>query len=159
MAIVDGSTSDRLQTTQLLALAGETDSLVTERTLEFWRHQGLLPHPERSGQDGKRPVWTYPPETVDQLRALLHLRQQAKDPNVLRAALWYDGYAIETTRVRSSISAYLRQLRDICEKELAKRAGTSRRPNSTLASHPGRGPSDGRTSSQGVSSPESPSPC
>jgi hypothetical protein len=121
MVLSDGSTSDRLHTAQLVALAGETDSPFTERTLEFWRHQGLLPHPERSGQDGKRPVWTYPPETVYQLRALLHQRQQTKDPNVLRAALWYDGYPVETARVRSSISTYLRQLRDLCEKELGKR--------------------------------------
>jgi hypothetical protein len=110
-----------LQTVQLLALAAETAPSVTERTLEFWRHQGLLPRPERNGQIGKRPVWDYPAETADQLQALLRLRQQAKDPNVLRAALWYDGYPIETARVRDSISSYLRQLRDACEKELAKR--------------------------------------
>ena len=128
MASSDGSTSGRLQTAQLVALAGVTDASVTERTLEFWRHQGLLPHPKRSGQDGKRPIWTYPQETVDHLQALLHLRQQVKDPNVLRAALWYDGYAVETAHVRSSITAYLRQLRDICEKELAKRAGAADDP-------------------------------
>lgn len=121
MPISDGSTSNRLQTVQLTALAGEIDPTVTERTLEFWRHQGLLPHPQRSGQDGKRPVWTYPPETAEQLRALFHQRLQTKDPNVLRAALWYDGYPVETTRVRSSISTYLCQIRDLCEKELAKR--------------------------------------
>ncbi len=121
MATSDGSTSDRLQTAQLVALVAETDSPVTERTLEFWRYQGLLPHPERTGQDGKRPVWTYAPETVDQLRALLHCRQQTKDPNVLRAALWYDGFPVLRACVRSSISAYLRQLQDICEKELTKR--------------------------------------
>jgi hypothetical protein len=128
MAYSDGSTSGRFQTPQILALAREIDPSLTERTLEFWRHQGLLPRPERSGQDGKRPIWTYPPETADQLRALLHQRQQTKDPNVLRGALWYDGYAVETARVRTSIGSYLRQLRDICEKELAKRAGTADDP-------------------------------
>jgi DNA-binding transcriptional MerR regulator len=128
MASSNGSTSGRLQTAQLLDLAGETDRSVTERTLEYWRHQGLLPRPERSGQNGKRPVWDYPSETGDQLRALLRLRQQSKDPNVLRAALWYDGYPIETPRVRDSINTYLHQLRDICEKELTKRAGTTDDP-------------------------------
>src|SRR5487761_9711 len=124
----DGSTSGRLQTAQLLALAGEVDASVTERTLEFWRHQGLLPRPERSGQNGKTPLWTYAPEAANQLHALLRLRAQTKDPNVLRAALWYDGYLIETARVRSSISAYLRQLRDSCEKELAKRLSATDDP-------------------------------
>jgi hypothetical protein len=47
---------------------------------------------------------------------------------VLRAALWYDGFPVERACVRSSISAYLRQLRDICEKELAKQAGTADDP-------------------------------
>ena len=124
----DGSTSDRLQTAQLLALAREVDASVTERTLEFWRHHGLLPRPERSGQNGKAPLWTYAPEAANQLRALLRLRAQTKDPNVLRAALWYDGYLVETARVRSSISAYLRQLRDSCEKELAKRLSATDDP-------------------------------
>jgi len=115
-----GSTSERVKTAQLLAVAVKTDPSTTERTMEYWRHQGLLPRPERSGQEGKRPVWTYPPGTTDQLCSLLDLRRQSKDTNVLRAALWYDGYAIESSRVRSSISTYLRQLRETFEKELAK---------------------------------------
>jgi hypothetical protein len=40
----------------------------------------------------------------------------------LRASLWYEGYPVETARVRSSISAYFTQLTDICERELAKRS-------------------------------------
>jgi hypothetical protein len=122
MATSDGSTSERLQTAQLLAVAAEIDPSVTERTLEFWRHQGLLPRPERTGQRGKTPIWTYPTGASDQLRDLLRLRDQTKDPNVLRAALWYDGFPIQTARVRNSIGAYLAQLRDICERELAKRS-------------------------------------
>ena len=121
LSTMSGSTSERLTSTQLVSLAKESDQSVTERTLEFWRHQGLLPRPERSGQNGKHPVWDYPPETADQLLALLRLRQQTRDPNVLRGALWYDGYPIELARARDSISTYLRQLRDVCEKELAKR--------------------------------------
>jgi hypothetical protein len=120
MGSVNGSTSNHWKTPELLAVAVETDPTTTERTLEYWRNQGLLPHAERRGQDGKRPVWDYPPETSDQLRALLRLREQTKDPNLLRAALWYDGHAIETARVRGSIGSHLRQVRDTCEKELAK---------------------------------------
>ena len=124
----DGSTSDRLQTAQLLDRATQIDPSIAERTLEFWRHAGLLPRPERTGQNGKTPLWTYAPEAENQLQALLRLRAQTKDPNVLRAALWYEGYLVETVRVRSSISAYLRQLRDSCEKELAKRLSATDDP-------------------------------
>src|ERR1035437_9037770 len=121
MPYSDGSTSDRLRSSQLLALAGEIDPAATERTLEHWRHQGLLPHPERSGQDGKKPIWTYPPETAEQLRALLHWRSQTKDPNVLRTALWYDGYPVETARVRKSIRTHLIDLLATFEKDITKR--------------------------------------
>lgn len=120
MGTPDEGTSARLQTGQLIALAADADAPVSERTLEFWRQQNLLPHPERSGQNGKRPVWLHPPETADQLRALLRLRQQTKDPNVLRAALWYEGYMIETARVRDSINSHLCQFRNLCKKELEK---------------------------------------
>lgn len=120
MDTLDGSTSESLQTTRLLSLAQEIDPSVTERTLEFWRHQGLLPHAERNGQEGKRPIWTYPSGSADQLRALLHLRIQTKDPHVLRGALWYDGYPIDTVRVRSSIATFLGRLLDTFEKEVAK---------------------------------------
>jgi hypothetical protein len=121
MAPSSGSTSTSYRSGQLVVLAQAEDPASTERTLEFWRHQGLLPRPQRGGQEGKRPVWVYPPETGDQLRALLRLRRQTKDPNVLRAALWYEGYPVDTARVRSSISAHLRQLLDAFDKELAKR--------------------------------------
>jgi len=128
MVTSNGSTSDDLETAQLIALASKIGSPVTERTLEFWRHQGLLPHPERTGHRGKRPVWTYRPETADQLRALLDLRRHIRDPNVLRAALWYDGYQIETARVRISMSKYLQQLRDDFERELDKQKETGDDP-------------------------------
>ena len=74
-----GSTSSRLTTAQLLAVATELDPSVTARRLEFWRNQGLLPHPERTGQDGTRPIWTYPPQAENELRALLRLREATKN--------------------------------------------------------------------------------
>ncbi len=114
------STSEPLRSTQLIALARDLDPSITERTLEHWRHLGLLPHAMRSGQDGKRPIWTYPAATADQLSALLHLRKLTKDPNALRATLWYNGYSIDTGRVRESISAFLGGLLATLEKELAK---------------------------------------
>ena len=115
------STSAFVQTADLLARAAEIDLAVTDRTLEFWRHQGLLPGPRRSGQNGKTPLWTYPTEAVDQPRALVRLRERRKDSNILRAALWSEGNSIEASGVRRSISTFLSQMQEICERELVKR--------------------------------------
>jgi hypothetical protein len=105
---------------------------VTERTLEYWRAQGLLPRPERTGQDGKRPIWRYPPQAAEQLASLLWWRRGTQDPNVLRAALWYDGFSVDMSRVRASIAACLRKAMDAFEKELAKRTDDPKDPNARL---------------------------
>jgi hypothetical protein len=119
---LSGST-ERITTAELLATVG--DEAVTARTLEFWRHQGLLSKAERTGQQGKQPQWTYPVGTIDQLRALLHLRTKTKDPDLLRVGLWFDGYPIETARVRLSITATLAKTLGALNKELARRSPTS----------------------------------
>jgi len=90
--------------------------------LELWRHQGLLPQAERTGQDGTRPVWTYPAEAPGQLAALLRLRAATKDPNLLRAALWFDGYPVPTSRARESMITVLRKMQADVERELARRS-------------------------------------
>lgn len=120
METSDGSTSPRLRTLDLIEIGRKIEPDLTERTLEYWRNQNLLPSPERSSQEGKRPIWTYPDETTDQLRTLLHLRKESRDPNALRAALWFDGYPVKLTRVRESISTYLIQFQSTFEKELDK---------------------------------------
>jgi hypothetical protein len=88
--------------------------------LELWRYKGLLPHAERTGQNGTQPTWTYPAEVTGQLHALLRLRATSKDPNVLCAALWFDGYSVETSRARSAMLAYLRRMLDDIEKTFAR---------------------------------------
>ena len=117
--ILSGST-ERVSTAELLAAVN--DDTVTARTLEFWRHQGLLPRAERTGQQGKRPQWTYPIQAVDQLRALLRLRTKTKDPDLLRVALWFDAYPIEIERVRLSITAVLTDALETLSKEVARRS-------------------------------------
>ena len=109
-------------------MLADVDPSVTDRTLEFWRHEGLLPRPERIAQNGKTPIWTHPPETMSQLRALLRLRRQTRELNVLRAALWFEGYSIDVSRVRRSISAYLRHVRDVFERELDEHLPTGDKP-------------------------------
>jgi len=90
--------------------------------LELWRHQGLLPKAERTGQDGTRPVWTYPAEAAGQLQVLLRLRAATKDPNLLRSALWFEGHPVPTSRARQSMITVLRKIQADVDKELARRS-------------------------------------
>jgi hypothetical protein len=122
MSESSGSTSVRLTTADLLAMSGPGGD-VTSRTLEFWRNQALLPPAERTGQDGTRPVWTYPAAAAKQLRALLRLRASSKDPNVLRAALWFEGYPVPTARVRESTLTWLCRMQEKFELDLSRRCG------------------------------------
>jgi hypothetical protein len=122
VARVSEGSRDRLPTAQLLALARDSEPGITERALELWRHQDLLPKAERTGQDGTRPVWTYPAEAADQLRALLRLRAATKDPNLLRSALWFEGYPVPTSRARQSMVTVLRKMQASVDKELARRS-------------------------------------
>lgn len=115
--------TSRITTAQLLARAN--DPHVTARTLEYWRQQGLLPKAERTGQRGKRPEWTYPPGTIEQLDELLRLRQTTKQPAELRVALWFRGYPIETQRIGQSIADILRRAEKILVNEIEKRRDPS----------------------------------
>jgi hypothetical protein len=118
------SSGDQLGTADLLAIAQTHDPKITSRTLEFWRHQDLLPHAKRVGQDGARPIWTYPAEAADQLCALLRLRAATRDPDLLRAALWLGGYPVPVIRAQHSMITVFRKLQADIEKELTKRSVT-----------------------------------
>jgi hypothetical protein len=122
MGELSGSTDRRVSTSRLLAVAQASEPGVTERTLELWRNQDLIPKAKRTGQDGARPVWTYPGESVGQIQALLRLRVATKDPNVLRSALWFEGFPVPTGRARQSMIAVLRKLQVSLDKELARRS-------------------------------------
>jgi hypothetical protein len=136
-ALTEGT--ERVTTKDLLTAVN--DPAVTTRTLEYWRHEGLLPKAERTGQQGKRPEWTYPSETVDQLVALLRRRAKTKDPDLLRVCLWFDGYPIEVGLVRSSIATVLRGALDAMTKEIEKRrevVATGEDANWAVLEHVGR---------------------
>jgi hypothetical protein len=109
----------RITTAELLGLSN--DPKVTARTIEYWRQEGLLPKAHRTGQHGKRPEWTYPVEAGEQLAALLRLREKTKQPDVLRVALWFEGFSIEPKRVRTSITAVLGRSLEMFAKEIDKR--------------------------------------
>ncbi|MFE6853667.1 hypothetical protein ACFVDH_23105, partial [Streptomyces sp. NPDC057674] len=50
-------------------------STMNERRLEDFRRDGLMPRPVRVGNDGRRPVWVYPPGSDRQLIRLLRWRE------------------------------------------------------------------------------------
>lgn len=109
----------RITTAELLGLANDPE--ITARTLEYWRQESLLPKARRTGQHGKRPEWTYPVEAGEQLAALLRLREKTRQPDVLRVALWFEGFPVEPERVRASITAVLRRSLEMFTKEIDKR--------------------------------------
>ncbi|WP_030274359.1 hypothetical protein [Streptomyces sp. NRRL B-24484] len=80
---------------------------VTDRMLETFRSQQLLPRPERAANRGRRPVWHYPPGTDQQLLALLRWREHTRDVDTLRVLLWLDGYQVPTPAARESLIATL----------------------------------------------------
>jgi DNA-binding transcriptional MerR regulator len=111
--------TERISTAVLLDAI--SDPRITARTLEYWRQEGLLPKAQRTGQAGKRPEWTYPASAAGQLQELLRLRERNRQPDVLRVALWFRGYDVDTQRVRMSIIVTLQRMYELMIKEIKKR--------------------------------------
>lgn len=109
---------------ELVQQARVREPKTTERTLEFWRNRGLLPSLVRVGQEGLRPLWLYPPGAEAQLDALQRLRTKTRDPSVLLAALWYEGFNVPTSRARTASIGVLREIQEQFEIETAKVAAT-----------------------------------
>jgi hypothetical protein len=80
---------------------------MTERRLEDFRRDGLMPRPVRVGNDGRRPVWIYPPGSDHQLVRLLRRREHTRDTDVLRVVLWIEGFPLALEAVRASASAVM----------------------------------------------------
>lgn len=95
--------SPRVHTETMLSTLREYKPDASRGTLETLCDQGLLPQRARTGQEGRRPIWTYPFGAERQLRALMVWREVAHDPDQLRVALWVDGYPVDLHRVQRSI--------------------------------------------------------
>ncbi|MFJ4338651.1 hypothetical protein [Streptomyces sp. NPDC088915] len=92
-----------LQRADLLRAATSAGfSTMTARKLESFISNGLMPHPTRAGNDGRRPVWIYPPDSDRQLVQLLRWRERTRDVNLLRVALWVEGFPFDLDAVRTS---------------------------------------------------------
>jgi DNA-binding transcriptional MerR regulator len=111
--------TSRVSTVTLLAAVDDPD--ITPRTLEYWRQQDLLPKAERTGQAGRRPEWTYPATTIEQLRELMRLRAHTRQPDVLRVALWFRGFDIDLGGVRKSLVSTLHRFQRQILAEIERR--------------------------------------
>jgi hypothetical protein len=106
-----------VDTTALLEAAREQGDEVTARSLELWRYRGLLPRGERHSQG--RAVWLYPPVAVDQLLRLLCWRKQTRSHDLIRIALWVDGFDMDLDTIRGSLAAFSGALWRAVIQELA----------------------------------------
>ena len=111
-----------LDTPALLEAAARAGAEISDRMLETFRAQGLIPHPHRAGYVGRAPQWRYPPGTDRQLAALLRWRQHSKDPDLLKILLWLDGFAVPVTDVRDALTRQLRGMTDLMEREISQQA-------------------------------------
>jgi hypothetical protein len=110
---------DGLTSSDLIELAATSGYPVTERQLEEWRAEKYLPPTRRLKNEGRRPVWVHPPEAPAQLLALLKLREETRNPDLLRVALWYQGYAVPIDAVRASMLRRLQLLVDELERTIS----------------------------------------
>jgi hypothetical protein len=115
-------TSVESDTAALLQAAAGAGAVVSERLLETFRGDGLIPRPRRAGYHGRSPVWRYPQGSERQLIALLRWRQHTKDPRQLKVLLWLDGFAIPVDDVREALIHELRATAQAVERELDRRA-------------------------------------
>jgi hypothetical protein len=106
----------------LQRLASDAGHEITDRMLETFRAQGLLPRPRRAGQSGRAPDWRYPAGTEQQLLALLEWRRQTKQPDLLTVLLWLDGFEIGAAAVRAALTRQLRKMIRAFEQEISQQA-------------------------------------
>ncbi|MET9374029.1 hypothetical protein ABZX98_07745 [Streptomyces sp. NPDC002992] len=106
----------------LRAAASAGFSTMTERKLEGFRSNGLMPRPVRVGNHGRRPVWVYPPGSDRQLVRLLRWRERTVDVDVLRVVLWVEGFPVDLDAVRASVTIVLDDLSRALEQLLQAEA-------------------------------------
>jgi hypothetical protein len=116
-----GQTAE-LDSSALLKAASDAGTTTSDRMLETYRSQNLLPRPRRAGYRGRTPVWLYPPGTDRQLVCLLRWRSQTKDPDVLRVLLWLDGFPIEAADVRDALARHVERMSQFIEQALSAEA-------------------------------------
>jgi hypothetical protein len=102
------------------ALAAELG--LTKRTREEWRARGIVPRPRRAGNDGRKPLWLYPPHTPGQLRAAARWRRQSRDLDAIKVAVWSEGYPLPLDEIRASLTLVVDRFEQAMLKDLARYA-------------------------------------
>ena len=92
------------------------------RTLQTFRSQGLLPRPTTVDHDGQKPINVYPEIAERQLASVLYWQKFNRNHDVLRVALWLDGYPVDLDLVRESIESRLVDLQLSADRVMAKLA-------------------------------------
>lgn len=93
---------------------------VKPRRLAGWRERDLVPHPTRFGHEGKRPLWAYPPGTVERLRSVVRWRRTTRDLESIKVGVWADGFGVPVEEVRSSILRVLGEFERSQKEELRR---------------------------------------
>jgi hypothetical protein len=109
---------DEPDSAALRLAAVHAGSEISDRMLETFRSQELIPRPRRVGYRGHAPEWRYPSGTERQLIALLRWRRHTKDAGLLKILLWLDGHEIPASGVRDAIAGQLRSMAEAMEHEI-----------------------------------------
>jgi hypothetical protein len=117
-----GPPPEGLESADLLAAAGQAGTGISDRMLETFRAQGLIPRPRRAGYRGRAPVWRYPSGADQQLLALLGWREHTKDPDMLQVLLWLDGFPIPAAAVRDALTRQLGSVIGAIVQEISRHA-------------------------------------
>ncbi len=120
--IQDPDSPEGLESTDLLAVAAQAGMGISDRMLETFRAQGLIPHPRRAGYRSRAPIWRYPAGADRQLLSLLGWREHCKDPDVLQVLVWLDGFPISPAAVRDALTRQLRSVIDAIGREISRHA-------------------------------------
>ncbi len=111
-----------IESAALVQIAKEARYHVTERMLETFRTQGLMPPLARVGNRGRSPIWASPLASEQQLLSLMRWREYTTDRDALLVLLWLGGNDINLELVRQAVLASLEKAEALIDDELRQRA-------------------------------------
>lgn len=112
--------TDGLDSKALIANAAHAGYPVSQRMLQRWRSQGLLPPGRRA--PGGPAIWFYPAHSERQLLRLLHWRSHSRSHKGILLALWVEGFPIDLARVRTVLPSFIDEWERMADREV-KRGG------------------------------------
>lgn len=107
-----------LDANALIESAARGGHSVSNRMLQRWRGQGLLP-PGRRGKGGPA-VWLYPASSEHQLSRLLHWRSRSRHHRGILLALWVEGFPINLARVQEALPRFIDEWEEMSRREIMR---------------------------------------